>query len=438
MQKVKVVILLPPILNVFYDNMRKREGSQAAAQPTMMSKLAGLFGFSKQPSKPQKRLVLERKIESATFQVCGENLQNVKSAISWIQDLIEKEQCPYTSEDECIRNFDEKEYEELNELQKKLNITISLDHKKPVIKVLGISRDVMQARDEIEEMIKRVRSTKEQSDRADYLSRFIEWQYSHQNTFCCFDKITNLQLEDAKKEQKRKVVVKINNRDYTVDLDTLTAVSANGLTVTIQRLRKAEVELPANWSPMNSQSLLVVVLRRDQPEYSSVANSFHKTCPNFTIEKIERIQNPHLWNSYQAKKKNMDSKNGQTKNETLLFHGTDANSLPHVNGNGFNRSYAGKNAVAYGKGTYFAVEARYSADDTYSKPDRNGRKHMYYVRVLTGIYTHGHPSYIVPPPKNPQNVTDLYDSVTDNVNNPSLFVVFNDYQAYPEYLITFR
>lgn len=39
----------------------------------------------------------------------------------------------------------------------------------------------------------------------------------------------------------------------------------------------------------------------------------------------------------------MDEKNGHIKNEKLLFHGTDADSLPHVNKNGFNRSYAGKN-----------------------------------------------------------------------------------------------
>lgn len=95
-------------------------------------------------------------------------------------------------------------------------------------------------------------------------------------------------------------------------------------------------------------------------------------------------------------------------------------------------------AVAYGKGTYFAVNANYSANDTYSRPDANGRKHMYYVRVLTGIYTHGTQSLIVPPSKNPQNPTDLYDTVTDNVQHPNLFVVFYDYQAYPEYLITFR
>lgn len=63
---------------------------------------------------------------------------------------------------------------------------------------------------------------------------------------------------------------------------------------------------------------------------------------------------------------------------------------------------------------------------------------MYYVRVLTGTYTRGHQSLIVPPAKDVQNPTDLYDTVTDCVQNPNLFVVFYDYQAYPEYLITFR
>lgn len=95
-------------------------------------------------------------------------------------------------------------------------------------------------------------------------------------------------------------------------------------------------------------------------------------------------------------------------------------------------------AVCYGKGTYFAVSASYSASDTYSRPDANGKKYMYYVRVLTGNYTNGNSALIVPPSRNPQNPTDLYDTVTDNVTNPSLFVVFYDNQAYPEYLITFR
>lgn len=43
---------------------------------------------------------------------------------------------------------------------------------------------------------------------------------------------------------------------------------------------------------------------------------------------------------------------------------------------------------------------------------------------------------IDPPAKTP-NGTDLYDTVVDNVSKPTIFVVFRDYHAYPEYLITF-
>jgi hypothetical protein len=73
---------------------------------------------------------------------------------------------------------------------------------------------------------------------------------------------------------------------------------------------------------------------------------------------IERIQNPDLWNSYQAKKKTMDAKNGHKMNEKQLFHGTDAGSVPHVNKNGFNRSYAGKNGK---KGSNLAAVNEVSA-----------------------------------------------------------------------------
>ncbi|XP_006771090.2 PREDICTED: poly [ADP-ribose] polymerase 14 [Myotis davidii] len=198
------------------------------------------------------------------------------------------------------------------------------------------------------------------------------------------------------------------------------------------------VEIPSHWSDMKQQRVSLVELQPGQPEYSKVADAFNETCSQFKREKIERIQNPSLWQFYQTKKKTMDEKNGHIQNERLLFHGTDADSLPHVNQHGFNRSYAGKNATNYGKGTYFAVNANYSAHDTYSRPDANGKKHMYYVRVLTGLYALGNTSLLVPPAKNSQNPLDLYDTVTDRVSTPTLFVVFYDYQAYPEYLITFK
>ncbi|XP_047591240.1 protein mono-ADP-ribosyltransferase PARP14-like isoform X3 [Lutra lutra] len=436
-KKVKVVIFLPHLLDVFCDSMKKREASLASLQPSLRSRLTP---FVESPSRfPQKQnpLVLKKKTESASFQVCGESEKCIKNVVSWIQDLITKELCPYTNEDECIKDFNEKEYQKLNELQENLNIAICLDCKRPLIEVFGIGKDLTQARNAIEEMIKGMRLAKEQKSQAELISEFIEWQYCNNSTFQSFDKITNLQLETAWKAKKRRTVVKIDHQSYTVDLSTHTATDAKGHSLLVQRLMKSEVKTPEHWNDMKQQDFCVVKLQPGHAEYNTVASKFNQTCSHFYIEKIERIQNPDLWNCYQTKKKTMDAKNGHKNNEKQLFHGTDADSVPHVNRNGFNRSYAGKNAVAYGKGTYFAVDACYSANDTYSRPDSNGRKHMYYVRVLTGTYTRGNHSLIVPPPKSPENPTDLYDTVTDCVQNPRLFVVFYDYQAYPEYLITF-
>lgn len=95
-------------------------------------------------------------------------------------------------------------------------------------------------------------------------------------------------------------------------------------------------------------------------------------------------------------------------------------------------------AAAIGNGTYFALEARYSARNTYSIPDVNGKKHMYLARVLTGQYCAGREGLKAPPPKSPADPTDLYDSVVNNEFHPTVFVIFNDIQACPQYLITFK
>lgn len=93
--------------------------------------------------------------------------------------------------------------------------------------------------------------------------------------------------------------------------------------------------------------------------------------------------------------------------------------------------------MCFGNGTYFAVNADYSAQPTYSKPKPNGERCMYLCRVLTGDFTVGKSGMIAPPAKGP-GLIQLYDSVVDRVANPNMFIVFHDSQACPEYLITFK
>ena len=62
---------------------------------------------------------------------------------------------------------------------------------------------------------------------------------------------------------------------------------------------------------------------------------------------------------------------------------------------------------------------------------------MYYARVLVGESTLGNSSMRVLPQKAPP-APDKFDSATDNMKNPQMFVIFSDTQAYPEFLIEFK
>uniref|UniRef100_A0A3P9DRI3 Poly [ADP-ribose] polymerase n=2 Tax=Maylandia zebra TaxID=106582 RepID=A0A3P9DRI3_9CICH len=271
------------------------------------------------------------------------------------------------------------------------------------------------------------------------MSELVEWQFKdHNGLMVAFDLNTNLTLEEAFKT-KQKAKIKINNDAYTADPAREKAVSANGRN-DVELHRKDQkgtsaLPLPSCWEDMKGDLLKLFPVAPASNEYNDVEKELTKTGLNLNIISIERVQNPSLWQNYQIMKKQMEVKNKHTNNELLLFHGTTHTSIHLINKQGFNRSYAGKNAAMYGNGSYFAADPCYSAGN-YATPDTSGHKRMYQARVLVGDYTQGQKGMITPPPKS-GSASDLYDSVTDDATYPTMFVVFNDIQAYPEYLITF-
>lgn len=83
-------------------------------------------------------------------------------------------------------------------------------------------------------------------------------------------------------------------------------------------------------------------------------------------------------------------------------------------------------------GSYFARDAKYS----HSYTSQSGVKCMFVSRILVGDYTRGSSSYLRPPSKDGGD-TLFYDSCVDSVSSPSIFVVFEKHQIYPEYLIKY-
>merc|ERR1712188_247182 len=103
-----------------------------------------------------------------------------------------------------------------------------------------------------------------------------------------------------------------------------------------------------------------------------------------------------MWQSYAVKRQTIISREKNSKDvasqrceRKWLWHGTNAEVIPKIIQQGFNRSFCGRNATFYGKGVYFAKNSSYSSSPTYSTPDANGVQHMFACRVVVGEYCRG-------------------------------------------------
>ena len=94
--------------------------------------------------------------------------------------------------------------------------------------------------------------------------------------------------------------------------------------------------------PQSDMTVHTVPLMPGSAEYLAVVRKVHATASNVQIKRIERIQNPHLYQSYMVRKQKMDKDNGGN-NERQLFHGTKGSNVKAINTQGFNRSLCGQN-----------------------------------------------------------------------------------------------
>lgn len=210
-----------------------------------------------------------------------------------------------------------------------------------------------------------------------------------------------------------------------------------GASMPVRMSTSAEWHIPENWVPHEmNENVKKVPLASSDPEYINVAESCKRTFNAYglTIIEIARIQNHALHVQYLAKKTQLQKQNPGLENERILWHGTAPGAIENINNYGFNRSYCGKNGIAYGDGVYFAVDSSYPLSRLYSPPDSAGRRYLYLCNVLVGHSCQGTRGMKVLPARKPPV---LYDSATNSFTRPAMYVIFNDTQAYPSYLITF-
>uniref|UniRef100_A0A8C5BP42 Poly [ADP-ribose] polymerase n=1 Tax=Gadus morhua TaxID=8049 RepID=A0A8C5BP42_GADMO len=428
LKEVRIIIFQQAMMKDFHSRMEKKE----------VTCISAFFTGGGSEAKQQKHNDFpyeDRQIEPAHFHICGSSQAEVNKAKTWIKDLISKEHTNNSIKDRAILRLSNADIQRIMDIQNTMNVSVQIESNDACINIEGLTKNVLKANTEIQEMLKKVRDKEE----IEKILETVDWQYQLQGLqFQTFDDNSKFLLEQAHHNQQPHIDVDIQGRVHTVDVQNGTATDNQGNSIDIRRhdLLKDVVNLPKHWEIMPSgiscQSFTVLP---KSPEYNEVRQLFKATVQRNVI-KIERIQNPVLWKSLQLKKADMEARNGHKNNERRLFHGACSISIQDINQYGFNRSYAGKNAACYGNGTYFAINANYSAQDTYSKPDAQGQKCVYLCRVLTGDFTKGTQGMLVPPTKASSALH--YDSVVNDINSIQMFVIFHDTHAYPEYLITFK
>lgn len=124
--------------------------------------------------------------------------------------------------------------------------------------------------------------------------------------------------------------------------------------------------------------------------------------------------------------------------ERHLFHGTTKEASEEICTSNFDPRVAGVNGVSHGHGTYFATAASHShMFSAQFGPDEVC--HMFLAKVLVGKVTVGRSHYRRPPKLTSRKKQHcLYDACVDNVNLPTMFVVFDSCQCYPYYLIKYK
>lgn len=157
-------------------------------------------------------------------------------------------------------------------------------------------------------------------------------------------------------------------------------------------------------------------------EYEERKSNFNE----FKIVSVEKVENSCLKQVFELKKKQLSA------TPRRLYQCLSSQFCDLIGRVGFQREFAPPQDQKYGDGIYFCDSPSTAIGLWKNLADD---KYLYFVeaQVLTGRSTTGSQGLILPPSRG-KDVYSLYDSVC-NINGDT-FVIFNGYQAFPEYLIT--
>jgi len=259
----------------------------------------------------------------------------------------------------------------------------------------------------------------------------VPWLYETECGFLLCDDKMSKEIEEA--YQSNQVLYKLykNNKGYEIDFMHMTLTDlSTGKVQTIKRnvLKINSTPKIKELPPLGSTE---IVLSDKTFEHEEVKRLFDETMyGHYTSLKITKIINLYLKHFYNQKLQYISNEHkAKPKNMIkMLFHGTKRTDpkVIYDGTEGFNPKYSSKGV--WGRGIYFSSSASFSC-----KRYAHSNRDVILACVITGkcydYDTETNDNLIKPP--------NGYDSVRGYALNTDVFIIYDLYMAYPEYLLSF-
>lgn len=187
-----------------------------------------------------------------------------------------------------------------------------------------------------------------------------------------------------------------------------------------------------------SNSVGIAEFKFTEVQNNEILQRITESLPEFKVIRIEQMHNSYLLKKYLERKRDLFNVSDHVPpsmkfneqspyGENYMFHGSSNEAYDNILKSGFDISFS-KATGLLGQGIYFAANASYSNSYSAKLDTTIGRVGiMLLCRVMLGKTVKGSTG-LTEPPKGANSVSGYSNT----------YAVFNNFQAYPEYIIYFE
>nr|KAG5706732.1 hypothetical protein BaRGS_007235 [Batillaria attramentaria] len=404
------------------------------------------------PSSPPLQQHDSLALKEASLFVFADDPRNIETAVNEFRELVKDRFIEKTMSDDKVMSLNDEQVARIRRAGKQNDVDVNVNRSAGCLTLRGDHSDVIDTIEEINGIFMAAHVEQQEEKAARTIAQIVQWYFLKGDTAAASQRKEyglreNRVIEEA--FQRRDKCVKFadaNGVNCVIDFDAMKQYPEDDPTDVVSVIRRVKItdarhsastRRPRKWTSKSTlEPVDVVELHPTESEYKDVHRNFLATLGNLDVKinSIKRIENTMLYEQYEAKKFHLERQNPGIENEKSLWHGTSADAITNINRYGFNRSYCGKNATRYGQGVYFAVKSVISTNPSFSPADVTGKRYIYQCKVLVGHSVKGTSDMRFLPKREGET---LYDSACNDPDDPDTYLIFNDTQAYPEYLVTF-